>query len=431
MNIADFVVGLGFDTSDFEKGSRKVSTDLTGLRSDILQVGATLAGAFGGKALTIDFANTNDKLRQVAEGLGITTSALYGMNEAAKSFGAREGEMASLLSTLTSMKTRFNELGELGAFEELAKLGVDIDRLTGAKDSVSAMLALSDELAKLSTSRRFEAASVLGISMQTLDLLSNGSKSVRDLSKAYQDARPHTEAMADVSRLLIAQWNELTERVGGRADRLSTPLVAALADITGGMNDWLEANQALIDQNIDAVIKAISDNFNILAPVAVAVAGSGLASTFAGLAKSVPIVGGAMATVSASLGKVAGLAGAIGLAAELWDWDAKKLEEKTGIKLPDWVFKPIGELIDDMGTTVDERGNNAYEPIDERRNNAYEQMRNTGISSKGTTVVQREVNGRIENNIYIDGKLVTKQVVDNLNFALEESESNATSTEER
>ena len=226
--------------------------------------------------------------------------------------------------------------------------------------------------------------------------------------------------MADASRNLIAQWNELTERVGGRADRLSTPLVAALADITGGMNDWLEANQALIDQNIDAVIKAISDNFNILAPVAVAVAGSGLASTFAGLAKSVPIVGGAMAAVAASLGKVAVLAGAIGVATELWDWDAETLKEKTGIELPDWVFKPVGELIDDRGDAVDER-----------RNNAYEQMKNAGISSKGTTVVQREVNGRIENKIYIDGKLVTKQVVDNLNFALEESESNATSTEER
>ena len=420
MNIADFVVGLGFDTSDFEKGSRRVSTGLTGLRSDILQVGATLAGAFGAKALTIDFANTNDELRQVAERLGITTDALYGANEAAKAFGARDGEMTALLSTLTSMKTRFNELGELGAFEELAKLGVDIDRLTDAKDSVSAMLALSDELARLSTSRRFEAASVLGISAQTLDLLANGSKSVSDLSKAYQDARPHTEAMADASRNLIAQWNELTERVGGRADRLSTPLVAALADITGGMNDWLEANQALIDQNIDAVIKAISDNFNILAPAAVAVAGSGIASTFAGLAKSVPIVGGAMAAVAASLGKVAVLAGAIGVAIELWDWDAETLKEKTGIELPDWVFKPVGELIDDRGDAVDER-----------RNNAYEQMKNAGISSKGTTVVQREVNGRIENNIYIDGKLVTKQVVDNLNFALEESESNATSTEER
>lgn len=420
MNIADFVVGLGFDTSDFEKGSRRVSTELTGLRSDILQVGATLAGAFGVKALTIDFATTNDQLRQVAESLGVTTGALYGMDEAAKSFGAREGEMASLLRTLTSMKTRFSELGELGAFEELAKLGVDIDKLTSAKDSVSAMLALSDELAKLSTSRRFEAASVLGISAQTLDLLSSGSKSVSDLSKAYQDARPHTEAMAEASRKLIAQWNELTERVGGRADRLSTPLVAALADITGGMNDWLEANQALIDQNIDDFIKTISDNFNILAPVAVAVAGSGLATTFAGLAKSVPIVGSAMAAVAASLGKVAVLAGAIGVAAELWDWDAETLKEKTGIELPDWVFKPVGELIDDRGATVDER-----------RNSAYEQMRNAGISSKGTTVVQREVNGRIENNVFIDGKLVTKQVVDNLNFALEESESNASTTEER
>lgn len=420
MQITDFVVGLGFDTSDFDKGAKNVSSSLSGLRSDILQVGATLAGAFGLKALTVDFSKTNDELRQVAASLGITTDALYGANEAAKAFGARDGEMTSLLSTLTSMKTRFNELGELGAFEELAKLGIDIDRITDAKDSVSAMLALSDELNKLSTAKRTEAAQVLGISPQALDLLSQGSRSINDLSQAYQDARPHTDAMAQASRNLISQWNELTERVGGRADRLSTPLVSALADITGGMNDWLEANQELIDQNIDAVIKTISDNFNILAPVALAVAGSGIATTFSGLAKSVPLVGGAMAALATSLGKVAVLAGALGVASELWDWDAKTFKEKTGIELPDWVFKPVGELLDDRGQTVDDR-----------KESAYDRMRNSGIAEKGTSIVSKMVDGKIVNNIYLDGKLIDTQVVENLNFALDDTVANSTTTEER
>lgn len=406
MQITDFVVGLGFDTSDFDKGAKNVSSSLSGLRSDILQVGATLAGAFGLKALTVDFSKTNDELRQVAASLGITTDALYGANEAAKSFGARDGEMQALLSTLTSMKTRFNELGELGAFEELAKLGIDIDRITGAKDSVSAMLALSDELNQLSTAKRTEAAQVLGISPQTLDLLSQGSKSINDLSQAYQDARPHTDAMAQASRNLISQWNELEQRIGGRADRLSTPLVTALANITAGMNDWLEANQELIDQNIDAVIKTISDNFNILAPVALAVAGSGIAATFAGLATS--------------LGKVTVLAGALGVASELWDWDAKKFKEKTGIELPDWVFTPVGELFDDRDKTVANR-----------KANAYEQMRNAGIAEKGTSVVSKMVDGKIVNNIYLDGKLIDTQVVENLNFALDDTVANSTTTEER
>lgn len=423
MKISDFVVGLGFDTSDFDRGAKNVSSSLGGLRSDILQTGVALAGAFGIKALTFDFAKTNDELRQVAASLGITTDSLYGANEAAKAFGARDGEMTALLRTLTSMKTRFNELGELGAFEELAKLGVDIDRLTGAKDSVSAMLALSDELAKLSTAKRTEAAQVLGISSQTLDLLSQGSKSINDLSKAYQDARPHTDAMASASRNLVAQINELEQRIGGRADKISAPLVTALGNVIGKVNDLLEANQGLIDQGIDDFIKTVSDHMAILAPLTVAITGSGLAAMFASLAKTVPVVGGALGVVATALIPISRLAGAIavvGTAMELWDWDSKKFKEMTGIDLPDWMFTPIDDLLEDREKTVANR-----------KANAYEQMRNAGIAEKGTSVVSKTVDGKIVNNIYLDGKLIDTQVVENLNFALDDTVANSTTTEER
>lgn len=435
MNISEFVVGLGFDTTDFEKGSRNVTSSLSGLRSDILQVGATLAGAFGAKALTVDFARTNNELRQVADRLGITTDALYGMNEAAKAFGAREGEMSSLLLTLTSMKTRFNELGELGAFEDLAKLGVNIDRLTGAKDGVSAMLALSDELAALSTSRRAEVADVLGISPQSLDLLASGSAAVKGLSDAYQQARPHTEAMADASKSLIAQWNELVERIGGRADKISTPLVASLASITSGMNDWLEANQQLIDQSIDEVIKAISENLNILAPAAVAVAGSGLVSMFAGLAKSVPIVGGSLATMAKSLGAITVAAGAFGIVSELWNWDAKDFKEATGIELPDWIFKPINELDFEDVFPSSETGKNAVEGGKEVYGGESTLSRGSvggvaqGVGREGVT--SRNVETTVNVQLELDGEKLAERQIKLINGALDPAKLNAYMTEDR
>lgn len=364
MQITDFTVGLGLDTSDLERGAKRAESILEGYRSDVLQLGATLATAFGAKALTFDFARENDQLRQMASMLSVSTDALYGLDEAAKSFGARGGEMVGVLSGLAEARNRFRDLGELGIFGDLAKLGVDIDRLTSARTEMEAMYALADEMAKLDPGRAQIAANIVGLSPQVLDMMRQGSDDMRELSRAYQEARPHTEAMADASRNLISQWNLLEAEIGGRADRISTPLVKGLGEITASMNDWIAANRALIDQKIDDVMETIGKNIEVLTPLAIAFTGSGILVTFAGLAKHVPLVGGAIAGMATGLAKIVPLVGAVAAAFELWDWDEKTFKEKFGIDLPDWMFKPLGEVFDDVTTVERTPGDRMYDAID-------------------------------------------------------------------
>lgn len=337
------------DSTDFERSMKRAVGDLGNFRSDVLQLSATLASAFGFKALTFDFSKQNDQLRQMASMLGVTTNALYGLDEAGKSFGAQEGEMTAALERLAQQRAQFERLGKIGIFEDLALIGVDFDKINAAKSEVEAMYVLADQISKLDRTGQLMAADILGLSPQTLDLLKQGSAGVKDLSNAYQSARPHTAEMANVSRELVSEWNMLIENVGGRADKLSVPIVGAIASITASTNDWFEANRAVIDQNMDKAIEAISENFDVLAPAASAFVATGVLATFAGLAKHVPIVGGAVAGMAGGLAKMLPLVGAIAVAFEAWDWTAEDIEKRFGFKPPEWLFKTPGELFKDWG----------------------------------------------------------------------------------
>ena len=259
MKITDFVVGLGFDSTDFEKGMTKASKQLGGFKSDILQLGALLGTAFSFKKLTFDFARDVDELRQLATMIGVTADELYGLNEAGKAFGAGQGELANVLSNLANQRANFQKLGKIGIFEELAKLGVNFDKIALANNELEAMYILADQLSKLDTQERMLAADILGLTPQSLELLSQGSDSIKELSEAYQKARPQTEAMSKASRDFIEQWNLLQATLGGKLDIVSTPLVAKLTEIIEMTNKWFDANSKVIDQDISAFLTGLAD----------------------------------------------------------------------------------------------------------------------------------------------------------------------------
>ena len=69
MKITDFVIGLGFDTSDFDHGMKTATQQIGNFKSTVLQAGAALGMAFSFKGLTFDFAKQVNQARQ----LGITS----------------------------------------------------------------------------------------------------------------------------------------------------------------------------------------------------------------------------------------------------------------------------------------------------------------------------------------------------------------------
>ncbi len=58
--ISNLLVGIGFDLD--KKSTDKVSSGIDSVKSKALKLGGVVAGAFGIKALTSDFANAKDDL---------------------------------------------------------------------------------------------------------------------------------------------------------------------------------------------------------------------------------------------------------------------------------------------------------------------------------------------------------------------------------
>lgn len=258
MQISDFTIGLGLDSGAFEKGMKSAVGTLGGFKSQVLQIGATLASAFTMKTLTFDFAEQNNALAAMSNLIGTTKDQLYGLDEAGQAFGASAGAMTETLKSLARARADFNNLGEIGFFGELAKLGVNIDGITGARSEMEAMYALADELSQLDGKRAAQAAAILGLSPEQLALMRNGREEMQRLSAEYAAARKHTDEMSSTSADFLAQWNLLTANIGGRADALSTPLVEALTEVTKATNEWFSANRDVIDQNIGAVFTGIA-----------------------------------------------------------------------------------------------------------------------------------------------------------------------------
>lgn len=321
MNITEFVVGLGLDSDNFKKGMASAIGQVGSFKSTVLQAGAAVAGAFGAKALTIDFAKQNDQLRQMAQYLGLSSDELYGLSQAAKTYGADISETYSLLRGLSQAKAAMDK-GEIGIFEDLAKSGVDIGPLTQAKDAGEMVLKLSSQIKNLNQNQRLNVASALGVSPQMLELLSKGRGEVETLAKMFRNIRPHTKEYEESSRKLNEQLVLLEANVGSVADKLGNVFTKSLGDVVSQTNAWIDANRDVINSGMDGFCDTLAENINAVAIAVGGLAAAGTIATIGQLAKGLGSAGVAAGALAAGVSK---LILPLTIAAVLWETDPSKI----------------------------------------------------------------------------------------------------------
>ena len=261
--ISEFLVALGFDGQDFEKGLKKAETDLGLFRSTALQVGATLGGALSLKALTLDFSKQNLQLDQMSKKLGVARDTLHGLDIAFQAYGASEGESVNLLERLAKTQAGLR-MGEPGLIEPLAKAGINVDSITKAKNSYESLLAIADQASKMGLKQRENLAEVLGLSPASLDLIVQGREKIAKLSNEFGRARPHYREMVDASRSFTEEWARMMNSVGGAVDplatevtKLSTSVIQALSAIAGEGSVVRDVMSG-VAKNIDLVAYALA-----------------------------------------------------------------------------------------------------------------------------------------------------------------------------
>lgn len=320
--LSSFLVGIGWQTDDFDRGTKNIERSLGGVKSTALQVGAALFGAFGAKAVTMDFAKRTDELSQFSSAMGVAANDVQALGNALAYAGGDAGTATSLLAKLTEARDALAVKGEAGFLTDAAYSGIDPSLIKDAANSYDALMNIVGEFDSLSAAQQRTLAQTLGLSPSDIALFKTGRESVQASVEQFRKIRPATEEAAENSRKFRSELSLLGTQIGAVADQISVPLVGALGNAAEAMNTFIDANRPFIDKTVGKGVEFATDNFTALA-VAIGglTAGSSLAMLGA-LAKHVPIIGAGLGTIATNMGRlgtVAGLAGVSSLVASAAD----------------------------------------------------------------------------------------------------------------
>lgn len=343
--LQNFLVGIGWKTDDLTKGAREIDRTLSGVKSTVLQVGAAMVGAFGAKALTVDFAKRTDQLNLFSRALGVSASNVQGLGNAFAVAGGDANTAFDVLQKVQDAKDALLVKGQAGFLEDLAYSGIDPQKLMQGKDAYESLLNVMQGFDKLSPERQRTLAQTLGLGPAEIALFKNGRGAVEAQIEMLKKMRPATEDAENAARKLRGEWAIFGIQAGAIADQISVPLVGALGDVTARINDFLETSRPIIDSTIAKAVGVVGDNFLELASAVALIGAGGALSTIGKLARFIPIIGTGLGTLAMMAARLTYVGAAISVGAALWDTKPEDIEKLTGWRPPDWLFTPVGDLI--------------------------------------------------------------------------------------
>lgn len=338
--LTNFIIGLGF-SFDTET-TKQADSALESVKTKALQVGAALAGAFGLKALTLDFANANDSIGKFSETFGVIPNEVAALGRALQIEGGSLNGFISQLESIERLRAGLL-IGDANFIARAGIAGIDTSELISATNATEAYISLADQFARMTTQQRINAASALGLDAASIRLLSQGSESLREMVAVQQRIRPITEEMTDVSTQFNIELQNIMSNVGGVADRISVKMIPAITNVIAGMNAWIEVNRKFNNERIDAAVDAVIDS-PTASTVGAGLLGAGALRAGAKAVTKVPLVGGAAGASLTAASKLTIAGTALLVAAQRWNDTADDFEDLTGIRndFTEWLFaRPI------------------------------------------------------------------------------------------
>lgn len=306
--LTNFLIGIGWNTSDLDKGSNHIQSSLSGVKSQALQAGAAIAGAFGARALTTGFASAAAEVGRFSQVYGVAADDVMALGRAIEYNGGQAESAMSTLGNIEKMRAGILK-GDTGWLNTAAMAGIDTASIRNAKDATEAMRALADQFQRMSPEQRINAAGALGLDDATLRLLSTGREEMDATLQVFKDMRPMTKEMTQESIRFQQSVGQLEQNIGGVADKISMTLLPRISDTVEGLNKWYKANKSIVDQNLGAALEPISRNFDAIALSVTALAAGSTLTTLAKLAQYIPIIGGGMGKISGVAGQGLAVAG--------------------------------------------------------------------------------------------------------------------------
>ena len=250
--IKRFLIGLGFDTKEFDQGQQNVTTGLSSMRGGVLAVSAAMVGAFGAAAASvISTANRVDQLALRTSNLKTSTQFVYDYGNALRTLGGDASEAESAVKSIEEALNNLRVRGELGPLQDLALAGIDISRLQAAPDAQEFLRTLADQMPRLSIEQRAVARDALGLSDAALKSLTMGVDEFDAAIKRAGDITGDIDGLIDNSRRLNEASSELALTVEGIQNELAERFLPALAGASQSLADFLYENKSEVVEVID------------------------------------------------------------------------------------------------------------------------------------------------------------------------------------
>ena len=270
--LTSFLVGIGWDTSGFDQGTKHIESSMGSVKSSVLQAAASIGTLTALTGAGLKFAKSTSEIDNFTRSIGVGRSDLLAFGGALQGMG---GDADSAMGILTSLEQKRASIltGETGWIAPAARAGIDTNSILQATDSLDAVLRLSDQFQQLSAQQRLNAADALGFDPATVAFLSQGRDVVEATLNQYRDARPLVDGLTEASRDLTQEWSRLEALAGGIGDKVQSKLIPAITKATTVATEFLNANK----QAIDAGIEKYGTPENIEA-ASVAAAGAGVST---------------------------------------------------------------------------------------------------------------------------------------------------------
>lgn len=333
-SIANFLVGIGLDTTDWDKGARKVDTNLSSFRSKASIAGGALAAAFSAASLAAIRAGDNaDKFALKVAKFDTSRRFIYNLGNAFKMMGGNAEEAVSAIASAEGVLDQLRK-GDASALTAAGLAQVDVSKLQQSATGEEFLMNLSELMPNLQKWQQRSLQETFGLSdaaMKTLQdgrgrfeqLIADADKYADNLDKAAKAGREYNEALAKVG----IQFEYI-------AQKLADGILPQFTSLLNGFSAFIDKNMS----KVGAAADYIADNSG-----AVAAVGGGL--TLATIGSAAKGIGGKLgmraltaAGTGATYGGAAGAAAGVG--SLLYDLKASDIKDMTGYDVSKYYRAP-------------------------------------------------------------------------------------------
>lgn len=304
--ITSFLVGIGLDTTDFEKGEKRVSQSMEGIRSSTLAIGSAMASAAIGAGVRVDqLAEKSRKLQDQLYRTNTQTTWAQGYGVALRELG---GNADDAVGRITGLEERLAaiRMGDRSFVDTLGPAGFDAGQLSQAKSAQEFITMAADQFSRATHTQQVNMANVLGLTDAEFKLWQQGGTYVTEHSNKLAEQIGYTDSLNQKQYEYSQAWVGLNLELDKAGNTLSNIMLPNMTSLVKLANEYAGAFNKFAQENPDEANAAVTGS-------TIAAAGFGLSSIGAVLGKfGVPGAG-----VLRAAGPV-GTAAGISVAAEPW-----------------------------------------------------------------------------------------------------------------